>query len=199
MAAYFCAPDGKVLHVVAGPVNAQTMLREAQWVVNTTKQAIEHAKKAKSKNDAIDLGREFRIYFRKEHAKRARNEHGVVIQPVVNDFLIDQDPESALTYRDPTGQPLAPKLPPAPINGPDVNLRVLQVREAKALGARAFRCGVGGRVVLGNQGQVHRLMAAHSLTKIEDVYGAVFEGILGEQISTRPIEIVNPFPWVKNR
>ena len=33
VAAYFCAPDGRVLHCVAGPVDSGTMLREAQWVV----------------------------------------------------------------------------------------------------------------------------------------------------------------------
>jgi hypothetical protein len=49
--------------------------------------------------------------------------------------------------------------------------------------------------VLTNQGRVHMLLAAHSLAKIEDIYASVFEGILGERVSTRPIEIVNPFPW----
>ena len=40
-------------------------------------------------------------------------------------------------------------------------------------------------------------MAAYSMTKIETVYGTVFENILGEKISTKPVEIVSPFPWVK--
>ncbi len=44
VAAYFCAPDGRVLHVVAGPVDAATMLREAKWVVETAKKAIEDSK-----------------------------------------------------------------------------------------------------------------------------------------------------------
>jgi len=187
VAAYFCAPDGRVLHVVAGPVNAPTMLKEAKWVVDNTYKAMKD-----SKGD----GAEFKAIFRKAHAARLRSEHGVVAEPVTYDPLVEQDPSSALTYNDPTGRPLAPKLPPAPINGPDVKLRYLQVAEAKALGARPFACGVG-QVVLGNQGQVHRLMSAHCLCKIEEVYGAVFEGILGEQISTRPVEIVTPFPWVK--
>ena len=42
---------------------------------------------------------------------------------------------------------------------------------------------------------MHHLLAAHSMGQIERLYGAIFEGILGERISTRPIEIVNPFPW----
>ena len=44
VASYFCAPDGRVLHVVAGPVNSTTMLREAKWVVETTRQAMKEAK-----------------------------------------------------------------------------------------------------------------------------------------------------------
>ena len=51
--------------------------------------------------------------------------------------------------------------------------------------------------VLGNQGRVHHLMAEHALGKIESVYGSVFEGILGERVSTKPVEIKTPLPWVK--
>jgi len=39
------------------------------------------------------------------------------------------------------------------------------------------------------------------MAKIDNVYGSIFEGILGERISTRPVEIVNPtreLPW-RNR
>jgi hypothetical protein len=34
------------------------------------------------------------------------------------------------------------------------------------------------------------------MAKIERIYGAVFEGILGEKITTKPVEVVTPFPWV---
>jgi hypothetical protein len=37
------------------------------------------------------------------------------------------------------------------------------------------------------------------MQKIENVYGSVFENILGEKISTKPVEIVTPFPWVKDQ
>jgi hypothetical protein len=42
------------------------------------------------------------------------------------------------------------------------------------------------------------LFAAHSMNKIETLYGTIFEGILGEKISTKPVEVVTPFPWLKN-
>jgi len=194
VAAYFCAPDGRVLHVVAGPVNAATMLNEAKWVVESAKKAI-----ADSKGD----GGKFKATFRTLHAQRLRNEHGLVVEAVTVD-VAEQDPNSALTYADPTGRPIAPKLPPPPIEGPDVKLLELQQNypaagAAKNLGRAAIADCKGRRWVLGNQGRVHMLLAAHSMNKIEKVYGTVFENILGEKISTRPVEVVTPFPWVKNQ
>jgi hypothetical protein len=191
VASYFCAPDGRVLHCVAGPVNAQTLLREAKWVVQTVERAMKEAK---------DDGAAFKAIFRKAHAEKLRTESGLAVQPVTFDPPEDQDPNSALTYRDPTGRPLAPKLPPAPIDGVDVKFRAVQ---AEAMGrAKAAAPGMavvadrrGGRVALNNQARVHLLMAAHCMQPIEKLYGSIFEGILGERISTRPVEVVDPFPW----
>jgi len=191
VAAYFCAPDGRVLHCVAGPVNAETMLKEAKWVVETTKTAIRESKKD---------GGKFKAIFRTAHAKRLKDEYGLVVEPVTFDAA-ELDPKSALTYNDPTGQPLSPKLPPPPIEGPDVTLAKAEFARkmdanAKAAGARMLKDRGGRGWALGNQGRVHHLMAAHSMAKIEKVYGSVFEGILGERISTKPVEVVTPFPWV---
>ena len=191
VAAYFCAPDGRVLHVVAGPVNAATMLNEAKWVVETTKTAMKEAKD----------GGQFKAIFRKAHALKLKNETGLTVEPVTYDAP-EPDPKSALTYQDPSGRPLAPKLPPPPLDGPDVTLAKAdfasrQLKEAKAPGAAGLKDRRGRRWVLGNQGRVHILMAGHSMQKIEKVYGTVFENILGEKISTKPVEIVTPFPWVR--
>jgi hypothetical protein len=195
VASYFCAPDGRVLHVVAGPVDAATMLQEAKWVVETTKKAMAEAK---------DDGAKFKAYFRKAHADRLRNEHGLVVEAVTYDPPVEQDPNSALTYNDPSGRPLAPKLPPPPIDGPDVTLKGKEMQEnakrdaaLNAPTAGALRDRKGGQVWLGNQGRVHHLMAAYSMAKIEKVYGTVFENILGEKISTKPVEVTKPFTWVK--
>lgn len=185
VAAYFCAPDGRVLHVIAGPVNSTVMLQEAKWVV-------EHAQKAikESKGD----GAKFKALFRQWHADRVRNEHGLVVEPKLADFE-PQDPNSVLTYNDPTGRPLAPVLPPPPIEGPDVRFEAKQLAESSALGARAIKDVRGGNRVLGNQGRVHMLLAGHSMARIEKLYGSVFEGILGEKVSTKPVEVKTPFSW----
>lgn len=185
VATYFCAPDGRVLHAIAGPVNADTMLKEAKWVVQQAKKGIEVSK---------GNGAEFKAHMRKAHADKLRNEHGLVVQPLTFDPPDASDNTGPLTYRDPTGQPLAPVLPPAPIDGPDVKFRAMQELSAKAAGAVPVLDRRGGRWGLNNQGRVHVLLAAHSMGQIERLYGSVFEGILGERITTRPVEIVHPFP-----
>jgi len=198
VATYFCAPDGRVLHVIAGPVDAATLLREAKWVVDNTEKAI-----AESKGD----GARFKAYFRKAHAARLQAEHGLVVEAVTYDPPIDQDPKSALTYTDPSGQPLAPKLPPPPVDGPDVKLddaqnraaKATQAAEAKAPGARDLMDRRGNLWTLGNQGRVHMLLAGHGLGKIETLYGTVFENILNEKISKKPVEVDTPFPWRPER
>jgi hypothetical protein len=185
VATYFCAPDGRVLHAIAGPVDAATMLKEAKWVVESTKKAMEE-----SKGD----GAKFKALFRQWHADRLRQESGLVVEPVTFD-LEKPDDSGALTYRDPSGRPLAPVLPPAPIEGPDVTFKEKQLALRGAAGAMPVSDAKGRRWVLDNQGRVNMLLAAHSMAKIETIYGSIFEGILGEKVTTKPVEIVTPFPW----
>ncbi|MBI1830803.1 MAG: hypothetical protein HYR84_05055 [Planctomycetes bacterium] len=190
VACYFCAPDGRVLHAIAGPVNSQQFLAEAKWIVETTQKAI-----ADSKGD----GGKFKVAMRTAHAEKLRREHGLAVEPITFDPPEPQGANDALQYRDPTGQPLAPILRPAPIDGPDVTFRpqltASQEANKGAAGAKSVADKAGRRWVLGTQGQVHVLMAAHSMSQIDRVYASVFEGILGERISTRPVEVVDPFPW----
>jgi hypothetical protein len=67
VASYFALADGSVLHIVAGPVDAATLLREARWVVEARKLAI-----ASSGGDAA----RYRAFFQKAHAERLQREHG---------------------------------------------------------------------------------------------------------------------------
>jgi hypothetical protein len=66
VASYFCASDGRVLHVIPGPVDARTLLREARWVVETFKLA-----QLEGQDDAM----RFVIFIRKAHADRLRQEY----------------------------------------------------------------------------------------------------------------------------
>ena len=180
VASYFCAPDGRVLHCVAGPVDAGTMLREAKWVVDSVKKAMEENRKTEVP---------FKALFRRWHAERLRQEYGLVVEPITFDAPAPKD-DDALTYRDPTGRPVLQTLVLPPIDGPDVQFRAV-AKEAAAGAADAVACRKGGRWSLGNQGRVHQLMSAYSMTKIEKVYATVFENILGERVSTKPVITIN--------
>jgi hypothetical protein len=187
VAAYFCAPDGRVLHCIAGPVDSGTMLREAQWVVKSVRSCIEESKKSETP---------FKVLFRKLHSERLRKEYGLMVEAATFDPELAKD-DGPLTARDPSGKPLVPVLPPPPIDGPDVSIKeeefaAMQASEAKKADARACRTKGGGRgVVLGNLGRVHQILAAYSLVKIERIYGTVFENILGEKVTTKPVVTIN--------
>ena len=193
VASYFCAPDGRVLHCVAGPVDAATFLREAKWVVDTLLAANKSSKGG---------GAEFKAAFRRAHAEKLLAETGLKVEPITWDLEATDD-KDALQYKDPTGKPLAPKLPPPPIDGPDVRLseKEYNARQEKANagpGARDMQVGGKGgrRVVVNHQAIVHQLLAAHSMQRIETMYGSVFENILGEKVSTKPVDVVRPFSWI---
>src|SRR5437763_7826862 len=108
--------------------------------------------------------------LRTANADRLRREHGLVVAPVTFDPPEPQDENSALTYRDPSGRPLAPKLPPPPVDGPDVAFREMQLNAAKAAGGREIADRRGRAWTLGNQGRVHLLLAGHGMAKIETIY-----------------------------
>ncbi len=67
VASYFCTPEGRVIHAIAGPVNAEVLLRKARWVVESSKLALLED----AKTDARQ-----RIFYRKAHAERLQREHG---------------------------------------------------------------------------------------------------------------------------
>jgi hypothetical protein len=68
VASYFCTPEGRVLHVIAGPVNAEVLLREARWVVETAKLAALDGGKSETRR---------RAFWRKAHSERLQKEHQV--------------------------------------------------------------------------------------------------------------------------
>ena len=67
VATYFCRPDETVIHVIPGPVDADTFLREARWAVDVEESAaLEHA-------DDADGQRE---HLRQAHAVRYLSDRG---------------------------------------------------------------------------------------------------------------------------
>jgi hypothetical protein len=70
VASYFCMPDQRVLHAVAGPVKADQFLQEARWVIETLKMA-----RLESKDNSDSLP----DFFRAAHGERLKQTYGLDI------------------------------------------------------------------------------------------------------------------------
>jgi hypothetical protein len=68
VASYFCTADGEVIHIVAGPVSAEILLREARWAVETWKLA---------QLTTREMSPQLRAFMHNAHGARLLKEHGV--------------------------------------------------------------------------------------------------------------------------
>jgi hypothetical protein len=68
VASYFCLPDGSILHAIAGPVDANTLLHEARWVVDVHNLAWLEGRSDPAK---------YREVFRKAHGERLNRDFGI--------------------------------------------------------------------------------------------------------------------------
>jgi hypothetical protein len=68
VASYFSTADGAVLHIVPGPVDGRTLLREARWANETYQMSLLENQKTPA---------QLRAFFRKAHVDRLQNEHHV--------------------------------------------------------------------------------------------------------------------------
>jgi hypothetical protein len=96
VASYFCLPDGRVLHAIAGPVDSVTMLREARWVLETWKLA---QLQSGQEGDAAT----FLAAWRNGHAERLRLEYGIDSKHV-NPSLANVDLQAILAERSASGK-----------------------------------------------------------------------------------------------
>ena len=72
VAGYFCLTDGTVVHSVAGPVDAQTFLREARWAVDLRNLAVTEARGSVEK---------YRAAVRRGHLERLEADTGHKLPP----------------------------------------------------------------------------------------------------------------------
>ncbi|HYV35480.1 MAG TPA: hypothetical protein VE988_07240 [Gemmataceae bacterium] len=72
VASYFCTPEGRVLHVVVGPVSGEQLLKEARWVEETWKLAEMHELKTVEK---------LQILFRHAHLERLATDFNIHVKP----------------------------------------------------------------------------------------------------------------------
>jgi hypothetical protein len=79
VASYFCTADGRVLHVVAGPVDGPTLLKEARWVVENWKLAQLDVKTTP----------QLKAFFAKAHARRLATEHNLDLKKILPEIRKD--------------------------------------------------------------------------------------------------------------
>lgn len=80
VASYFCLADGRVVHAIAGPVNAKTFVKEARWAVSTRELA-----KLEAKND----GARYKQVFAAAHRERAGGTNKAVARKNGSAVLVD--------------------------------------------------------------------------------------------------------------
>jgi hypothetical protein len=159
VATYFCLPDGSVLNAIAGPVDAQTMLREARWAVETRKLAL---------FEAQGDSKRYKEFFRKAHGERVQQYGGDAWRHGRNQGMIVVAPNT----RTPAVQVDA--FPDPADAAATARFQMQLARQANAWG-------------LDNQGKVQLILSYYPLVKIEQVYKYVFERILNERVSTLPV------------
>ena len=155
VASYFCTPSGQVLHAVVGPVKADELLAEAQWVLDAylplaDKPLVEQAREMAWAHYAEWGGSDSESWSQQ--------------QPRQNQFTAWQQPARPVPYAR-TQQPYARTRQP--------NARMQQQPRQQ------FPWRGGGS----QKDRVHMLLTAWSMADVADIYGEVFEHILGEKVS----------------
>jgi hypothetical protein len=146
VASYFTTPEGRVLHAIAGPVDAATLLREARWVEETWKLA-----RLEGKDSLLHV----QAAFRKAHLDRLKEDLGA------NKASLSWSTHPTTPTRMPAGAEAAT---PAKI------MAILD------------QAGTD------QQERLHRLLATYPLIPIDRVYKPIFEKVLGETVSTSPVD-----------
>jgi hypothetical protein len=77
VASYFCLGDGSVLHAIAGPTDANTLLAEARWATDVRKSAQTHST---SKVTGKVVSTKYADYLRKAHGERFHVENHTMWQ-----------------------------------------------------------------------------------------------------------------------
>ena len=72
VATYFCTADGRVLHAIAGPVDAGVLLREAKWVLDIHQ---------KAKHVGKEGDPDYTKVVRQAHSERLKGESNKRDQP----------------------------------------------------------------------------------------------------------------------
>jgi hypothetical protein len=158
VASYFCRPNGTVLHAVAGPVNADTLLAEARWAVELNKAAF--ANSTNLATGSIDELK-YRMTVKQAHADR---------------YLLETNP--GLAEESLRGMP-------RPLTGPDWAYRRGAMPFAVTMPPMSPH-GASNRAKV--HWLLHaETVPNKSLPLLARVSRAVWEDVLGERFSSLPV------------
>ena len=98
VATYFCLPDETVVHVIPGPVDAATFLREARWAVDVVESAVlEHPDDSAGQRE----------YLKTAHGLRYLASRGDLIRPAGQGATLAAKVNGWMPKNHPAGPPLS--------------------------------------------------------------------------------------------
>jgi hypothetical protein len=199
VAIYFCTPDLKVVNAIAGPVAKEGLLAAAKWAVETYRAALEQAKDdpealvaALRKAHEEEFKRSPRHCFQ----SASRGEAAPVAAPCQ-----DSSPPPPKENKETADRPSPPgKTVYHCVPAEDLE-RARLAETAQNAGTKTdvlpaihrveTRLESGRRLIAlaGGRLNLHRYLAQQGLPKLDEVYRHVFEGVLGQEVTDRPVHL----------
>ncbi|MBI4566135.1 MAG: hypothetical protein HY716_15725 [Planctomycetes bacterium] len=212
VATYFCTPDLEVIHAVAGPVNANSFLREATWACETYERLL---KESNGDREALAKG------LAEAHRKKA-------YPPSLRSYLCRSVPAGASAWHSPSLAHHVQKANQHYAEAHNVRDTVasegewnyftsscVELQSIEALSAVQYvlgscqdtnksdespaarswvvqSCPVETTLftlVAGGGSSLHGYLADRLLAKLDDVYTHVFERVLGQRVTDQPVRL----------
>jgi len=192
IAVYFCTPEGEVLHVVAGPVNPRRFIDEARWAVDTCLAAF--TRSGGERDDLVKAMKEAHAARRPARAAECGGLEGVVADYTAAIRTVRS--ETATVYTVKEGEAtivLAQALKAHAVTAGGHVTTDLLYRPALAAHADSHRLVGRALLVLAAAGgrDMHGYLADRGLPKVDEIYKDVFEHVLGEIVSDKPVQVMD--------
>lgn len=174
VASFLCAPDGRVIHGIAGAVGADTLLQELEWARNAALTASARAK-AGGTTARDELRKLHEERFAELKALGARSVFGPQPQ---GENLADLELEGL-------GPTAIAEVRAVPAASPDE--RGLSVAPPSQAPVLKFESPWD----MSRTASIHHLLSHRALDGLKSLYGPVFRRVLNERIDVRPVLVLD--------
>lgn len=192
VATYFCTPDGRVVHAVAGNVGADALLREAQWALDLHERATA---------EAGDDAEKWQTLIAAAHGKRQGEQAAIFGLPMNGSengtpnggcdvFAIETvitDLPANLGWRPTNGEPTITDA----IGTETLELREEAPANIATANGTIFLSGLAIVLDNANGGAIHDYLAEVGGRPLEEIYPTVWQSILGETLSDAPVTVAD--------